>query len=1083
VTSLNDEAVDFLRAHQRALENGGQPPDPPQELLDRLGPDGSAELIRLVEQQRRRPAPTPQPDSSLSATLPTSPREDRPLATIPGYELLEEIGRGGMSVVYRARELSLNRIVALKMILVGGHADQEQLARFRAEAEAVARLRHPNIVQIFRVGEHEGLPFLALEYVEQGGFDKQLSGAPQPPRWAAEVILTLAQAVQHAHAQGIIHRDLKPANVLVGDDGRLKVTDFGLAKQLDQAGQTVSGTVLGTPEYMAPEQAGGHVRDLGPAADIYALGVILYELLTGRPPFRGSTMLETLDQVRSEEPVPPRRFIPKLPRDLETICLKCLGKSPRDRYSTAAQLAEDLELFLEDRPIKARPIGPLGRAWRWRRRNPVVAALGLGVATLVIVAATSAIIAAFEYRAKADTEARARAALEEQLYANRIAVAERELTLHQDVGLASKLLEQCPERLRGWEWDYLMHLREDERAPITGHEGGLWSAVFSPDGRRIATASIDGTARVWDAATGRLLYTFHGHEIRLPLAPRVPVMCVAFSPDGQYIASGSLAPNLKDLKDISNPRKAKGVVHIWEADSGRVVTTFDQQKGIVDTLAFSPDGSRIASSSVSDENGFAIWDTKTGQQLGLLRGHASHVHKVCFSPDGLLIASGSTDGTVKLWDAATLREVRSIDAHVAPVYGLAFSSDGRRLATASMDGTVGVWDVATGALTLERLRGHTGATMTVAFSPDDRRIATGGYDKTVRLWDAATGVEKITLRGHTDLVTSVAFSPDGRQLVSASFDKEARVWDASRVEPVVGPGLFTLGGHTDRVNMVAFRRDGRLLASSSWDMTVRLWDGENGQAVRTLQGHKGPVWGIAFSPDGKRLASASWDRTARVWDVESGQEVAVFTGHPTPVQGLAFSPDGESVASSSFEGLVKVWDAATGRETASLAGHLFPALAVAFSPDGKYVASGSGDRTVKVWDIAAGREVVTFKGHSALVNSVAFSPDGQRVASASWDQTVRIWDARTGKVRLSLLGHTDRVQGVAFSPDGTLIATASEDKTVRIWDAVTGQEVVPPRRHQGIVWSVAFSPDGTRVAAGCWSPAGWVKTWDARRAR
>jgi serine/threonine-protein kinase len=305
---------------------------------------------------------------------------------IPGYEVIGELGRGGMGVVYHARQIGLNRLVALKMILAGPHASSTVINRFIAEAQAVARFQHPNIVQVFEVGEHAGLPYFSLEYVDGGTLAKKVHKEPQPPRYAAAVVEQLARAMQYAHERGIVHRDLKPANILLAADGTPKVTDFGLAKQLEgDSGQTQSGQVLGTPSYMAPEQARGEVEHVGPLADVYALGAILYDLLTGRPPFAGSSLLDTLEMVRTREPVPPGQFTGKLPRDIETICLKCLQKDPAKRYATAGELADDLKRFLEGRPIVARPVGAFEKAWRWAKRNPVgAAAVLLAVAVLVV---------------------------------------------------------------------------------------------------------------------------------------------------------------------------------------------------------------------------------------------------------------------------------------------------------------------------------------------------------------------------------------------------------------------------------------------------------------------------------------------------------------------------------------------------------------------------------------------------------------------------------------------------------------------------------------------------------------------------
>jgi serine/threonine protein kinase len=366
----------------------GEAPQP-DEYRARFPPHADALAMQFELQAYLEP-----PDATL-----VSPREPPgevrpPLPEVPGYEVLGELGRGGMGVVYKARQTALKRLVALKMILAGAYAGREQLARFRSEAEAVARLQHPNIVQIFEVGEQHGLPYFSLEFCPGGSLAAQLDRTALLPLQAAQLVEVLARAVHAAHEGGIIHRDLKPANVLLTADGTPKITDFGLAKRLDSpGGQTASGDIVGTPSYMAPEQAGGNTREVGPATDVYALGAILYELLAGRPPFQAATPLDTVLQVLHDEPVPPRQLQPRTPRDLGTICLKCLAKAPGKRYPSAADLADDLRRFLDNKPIRARPVRAWERAWKWAKRRPTLAALLVG--GVAVLASVGLIIGAF----------------------------------------------------------------------------------------------------------------------------------------------------------------------------------------------------------------------------------------------------------------------------------------------------------------------------------------------------------------------------------------------------------------------------------------------------------------------------------------------------------------------------------------------------------------------------------------------------------------------------------------------------------------------------------------------------------------
>jgi WD40 repeat protein len=985
---------------------------------------------------------------------------------IPGYEALEEIGRGGMGVVYQARQVALNRTVALKMILAGAHAAEEDLARFRVEAEAIARLQHPGIVQVHEVGTHGGLPFLSLEYCPGGSLEKKLNGTPLPAGEAAALVERLAEAVAAAHQKGIVHRDLKPANVLLAEDGTPKIADFGLAKKLDGVGQTASGAVMGTPSYMAPEQARGESKRIGPATDVYALGAILYECLTGRPPFRAATTVDTILQVLADDPVAPRQLQPKVPRDLETICLKCLHKEAGRRYATATALADDLRRYQAGEPIRARSVGTVERMLKWVKRRPTAAALA---ATVLL--ALSALFAGggwFNYQLQvernaalqAGKEAHDRAEAEEKAlvqvrlekgqkerqllraewlaYAGQIGLAQRKWQLG-NAGPARDVLNACRWDLRGWEHDYLNTLFYSHQQTFFGHRNGVNSVVFSPDGQHLASAGYDQTVKVWDVHAGVETLTLKGHNDQ--------VSCVAFSPDGLHLATAS----------------HDKTVRVWDSQTGQETMSLQGHTLYVNSVCFSRDGKRLASGS--GDGTVKVWDAQSGRETLTLKGFG-----VCFSPDGKRLASTVVSG-VTIWDPQTGKEILTINEPNKSVCSVCFSPDGKRLVAlrsrADSDivgldtvwNEVTVWDVQTGQETLV-LEPCLGA-CSVCFSPDGKRLATGGYDNLVKVWDAETGRETLTLRGHTWVVNSVCFSPDGKHMASASADCTVKVWDT-----LTSQNTCALDGADDRFQNMAISPDGRRLASACKDQTVKIWDLSTGQTIRTFQDPKlSEVSSFCLSPDGKRLATFGDDKAVRLWDTQTGKELLAFKGNTSKIGTGAFSPDGKRLANISF-GMVMVWDTDTGQELLTFKGPIAEDSIVVFSSDGERLATARYGGRVIVWDAQTGKQLVTLdEGAAIMYLGVVFSPDSKRLASAANDGLVKVWDVETGHELLSLKGYSGFAFGLSFSPDGKRLASGHADGTVTLWDTQTGQEVLSVKEYNGPVTNVVFSPDGKHLVS------------------
>jgi WD40 repeat protein len=1041
---------------------------------------------------------------------------------IPGYELLDELGRGGMGVVYKARQIALNRVVALKMILAGSYAGSRERERFRLEAEAVARLQHPNIVQVHEVGEHDGRPYFSLEFCAGGSLTRKLAAGPLPPREAAIVAENLARGMAVAHARGVIHRDLKPANVLLAADGTPKVADFGLAKLLDSdSRQTATDAVMGTPCYMSPEQAAGGSRDVGPTSDVYSLGAVLYEMLTGQVPFRGASVPETLELVRSQEPVSVRRHQPHVPRDLETVCLKCLQKDPTSRYASADALADDLRRFLNGEPVRARSVGRVERASKWVRRNPALSAALAVVAVSLVTATVVSTLFAFEAseRAKGERAARSHAesreaealaarddavkarteadgarneavkardaadksrgdavkarndladkaaALELQVYKSQIALAHQEWQLI-DARASSTLLAACRPELRGWEWDFVNRLCNLQRRQLRLPSAPLGVAV-RPDGRHVAVAQRDGALRVYETETLSLVA-----EVKHATPPHAHIQfgrVVAYSPDGSLLASAMMADTVL-LLDGEKPSRELGQLK----DAKEHLERFT-------AVAFSPDGKTLATAGgqegIVESYTLKLWSVAERKLLKTLKGHRNSLAAVAFHPTNGQVATAGNDKRVLVWDPTKDTPVLDIKDHPGVARAVAFSPKGTMLASGCEDGTVRVWDPTTGKL-LRELEGHGGRVNGIAFNADGSRLASASTDTNVKVWDPVAGREVFTLRGHRWAATDVAFRPGSDELVAVSDDRDLRVWDA-----VHDPQSRIFSDHASGLREGLYSPKGRWLAilsgwASSEQAAVHIYDAKTGKPERVIS-LKSPVSGwlpaysMAFHPEDKLIATGAGGLMNHgevvVCDPATGEVVWRRSVLNHTVAAVRFSPDGKHLAvSGTAVNKIVLVDAFTGKEVRAVPLPNQGAIAMAYSADGSRFAAIESQGPVRVWRTDTWELLHTLPAGVGSWNcsarAVAFHPKDKYLAVAANVNVVVLYDPATGGEIRRLKGHASGVGCVAFSPDGQrLFTTGRQDRFVKVWDPDRGESLFTLRGVRGNVYAVSPSPDGKRL--------------------
>jgi WD40 repeat protein len=957
------------------------------------------------------------------------------------YELLEEIARGGMGVVFKARQVSLNRLVALKLISAGALATEDLVKRFKAEAEAAASLAHPNIVPIYEIGEHQGQHYFSMGLIDGPNLREQIANRKSKighPQTMVPLVATVARAVHYAHQRGVLHRDIKPSNILLDAAGEPHLTDFGLAKLVEKESTlTHTNAVLGTPAYMAPEQARGEAKEVTTAADVYGLGAVLYETLTGSPPFGGGTSLETIRQVLEEEPRSPSIFNKAVDQDLETICLKCLEKEPGRRYSSAAGLAADLERCLRHEPIMVRPVSTSERLWKWARRRPAIAALW---ALSILLFAALGIGATF-YSVRLRAAAKR---LEEQLYASDMGVAFAAWDRGNSTQPRDLLDKHRPKKgqsdLRSFEWYYLDALCRTQELctlPKWPNQGGIFGLACSPDGRLIAVGDAVAGIHLVDIVARREIDTIPANSFGAQYA-------VTFDKMGKRLLFTASETNTVSVCDVERRIVITNLMHRWATVSA----------------AFSPDGGLIVTSSFFDSNLYNriepgelfLWSGTTYKKLAALSGHHASAWQTVFSPDGRLLATAHSDGTIMLWDVEQRKAVGSVKAHADIVSALAFSPNGQLLASGSMDQNVSLW-------TVPEFRGVSlgwhDRVDSVAFAPDGQWLASSARDGTIKLWNTAARASKpIVLRGHTGRIWKVDFTPDGQLLVSGSLDGTVKLWDWKRLTKEAQRPVETALG-------LRFSPDGRLNLSESNNTTwVRSVPSE--MVVANLN-----ITSADFSPDGRAIAGLAQGHL-EIFDQTSFQRVRQVFADRNLSGPVRFSPDGEWLLVRRSEREVElrspkrdwrveaVWELTSPRNQSDAFG---------FSDDGHYLAAASSSSSVALFDLRQKRPSelhLTALNIGAYGNPPLWIPRSHVLAIGSMEPVVYLWNVDTGKRDL-LKPEVGNTWALAATPDGKTLAVGTQDGFIKLINVATYRDMATLRGHLTNVRWMMFSPDGTKL--------------------